>query len=190
MAEINNPKLQKVRVKGCLDYLRRDIVAPAFLALREEVFLATGSDFLDTCGDIFREKGFVKNHAGSVTRSPHKLGVAFDYNQGAVNLLLLRELDSGKVWWRTYLICQKQNGSQGTLVKSLKTENAGMVKNKYLLDFTETAQKHGFGRIHAKTNWQKIWTRREFWHYEHKEVYKAGYTALMNDLYGVGVWKV
>lgn len=190
MPEINNPKLQKVRVEGCLDYLRRDIVAPAFLAMREEVFLGTGLDFLDTCGDIFRVKSFVQNHAGSVTRSPHKLGVAFDYNQGAANLLLLRELDAGKIWWRTYLICKKQDGSQGTLVDSIKTENAGTVKNKHLFDFTACALKYGFGRIHAKSNWQTIWSRREFWHYEHKEVYKAGYNALMNDLYGVGGWTV
>jgi hypothetical protein len=190
MPEVNNPKLQKVRVKGCSDYLRRDVVAPAFLELREEVFLATGSDFLDTCGDIFRDKNFQKNNPGSVTRSPHKLGVAFDYNQGAPNLLLSRELDNGKVWWRTYLLCKKQDGSQGTLVKSLKTENAGTVKNKHLFDFTACAEKHGFGRIHAKSNWQKFWARREFWHYEHKGVYKAGYNALMNDLYGVGGWTV
>jgi hypothetical protein len=190
MPDINNPKLQKVRVKGCIDYLRRDVVAPAFLALREEVFLETGSDFLDTCGDIFRYKTFVQNHAGSVTRSPHKLGVAFDYNQGARNLLLLRELDGGKVWWRTYLICEKQDGSKGALIKSLKTENAGLVRNKYLFDFTACALKHGFGRIHAKSNWQRVWARREFWHYEHKGVYKAGYDALMNDLYGVGGWTV
>ncbi|MDT4966039.1 MAG: TolB protein [Acidobacteriota bacterium] len=189
MAEPNNPKLQKVRVKGCVDYLRRDIVAPAFLALREEVFLATGGDFLDTCGDIFRDKSFKQNNPGSVTRSPHKLGVAFDYNQGAANLLLKRELDAGKVWWRTYLICKQQDGSQGTKVALVKTDNAGTVKNKYLLDFTATAAKHGFGRIHAKAKWQTVWTRREFWHYEHKEVYKAGYNALMNDLYGVGGWK-
>jgi hypothetical protein len=190
MAEINNPKLQKVRVEGCLDYLRRDIVAPAFLALREEVFLGTGSDFLDTCGDMFRYKGFVQNHPGSVTRSPHKLGVAFDYNQGAKNLILVRESDAGKVWWRTYLICDKQDGKQGTLFKSLTTENAGTIKNKYLFDFTACALKYGFGRIHAKSNWQKIWSRREFWHYEHKDVYKAGYNALMNDLYGKGGWTV
>ncbi len=100
-----------------MPFLISDTVADAFDALRRDVVALAGFDFLAVLGDMMRPASFVKNNPGSVTRSLHKCGVAFDYNQGEKNLVLVAEPQNGRMYWRTYLKCVKHDGSQGEALR-------------------------------------------------------------------------
>jgi hypothetical protein len=161
--------------------------ADSYDALRAQALALTGNDFLAILGDCFRAASFVKNSPGSVTRSLHKCGVAFDYNQGETSLRLVREVINDRVFWRTYLRiadATKQVESPFVAQRDLPTtENAGAFKG-WALDFTALAESLGWLRIPAHADWKKNWTSREFWHYQYGALAARGYDALMKMLYG------
>ncbi len=161
--------------------------ADSYDALRAKVLLLTGIDFLAVLGDCFRDRGFKKNSPGSVTRSLHKCGVAFDYNQGEAALRLVRETINGRIYWLTYLRITdpaKQVESEFVALRNLPvTENAGAFKG-WALDFTGLALSMGWQRIPAHADWKKNWTSREFWHYQYTTLAAQGYDSLMTLLYG------
>jgi hypothetical protein len=185
-----NPKLafiENIKVGG--PFLLAEAVAPDFRLLRVEQTRLTGYDFLSVLGDMWRPKTFTKNNPGSVTRSLHKCAVAWDYNQGEKNLVLVREPAAARMYWRTYLRILKpelQKPSDFVAMRTVNSENAGK-RTEWLLDFTALALSHNFRRIGAQTNWQRFWQKREFWHYQHTFADKFGqdpYDALMKHLYG------
>jgi hypothetical protein len=177
--------VRDVNVTAPMPFLIKGKVADSFDALRQKVQEAVGYDFLATCGDIMRSKAMVKVKAGAATKSFHKCGVAFDYNQADTHLVLEFEEKDGKLYWRTFLKCASQDGSMG-IKKKIKTSR-GEAKPKYVeafvVDFTQMAEDHGFGRIPAHSDWQSNWNGREFWHYEHKETVANDWLPLMRMLY-------
>ena len=146
-----------------LPFLRKD-AAESFNALRAAVNKGAGFDFLARCGDMFRMSNAKALNLGTAFNSRHKKGEAFDYNQEDPRLLLVREYGSQGLKWRTYLRCQKQDGSLCTKRK-LHTDNAGFV-SAYVFDFTAAAEQFGWERIHAHAGWATEPTKKEFWHYE------------------------
>jgi hypothetical protein len=174
-------------VTGNYPYLRLE-AADSYDALRADTLRLSGVDFLKILGDCFRSKSFVKNSPGSVTTSLHKCGVAYDYNQGEPNLVLVRETaPQDRVWWRTYIRIKDvslQKPSEFVSKINVRTENAGQYTG-WALDFTALAERHGWERIRAHIGWEKKgnWTKREFWHFQYKKLADKGYTALMADLY-------
>lgn len=190
MPILPSPRLrvvQNIRT-GNYPYLLAGAVADSFDSLRAKTLELSGFDFLAILGDMFRSKTFVKNSPGSITRSLHKCGVAFDYNQGERALVLVQEPKAGRMYWRTYLrITDKalQKPSEFVARRTFKsTQNAGPVTD-WLLDFTALAKSQGWERIPAHTDWRLPgrWTSREFWHYQYKMMADLGYDALMNLLY-------
>jgi hypothetical protein len=185
-----SPKLRELKnIKSGNSACLIGEAADSFDQLRAETLQLTGIDFLAVLGDCFRPKSFTKNSPGSVTRSLHKCGVAIDYNQGEKNLVLVRETNNGRTYWRTYLRITdpaKQVESLFVQERNLPvTENAGAFKG-WALDFTALAQSMGWERIPAHKDWQQKghWTSREFWHYQYTKLASQGYDSLMKLLYG------
>ena len=146
-----------------LPFLRKD-AAESFNALRAVVIKKAGFDFLARCGDMFRMSNAKALNLGTAFHSRHKLGEAFDYNQEDPRVLLVREYGLKGLKWRTYLLCEKQDGSQCSK-RELHTDNAGLV-SAYVFDFTAAAEQFGWERIHAQPGWIIEPTKKEFWHYQ------------------------
>jgi len=136
-----------LEVDAPLPFLRKD-AAESFNALRAAVMKGAGFDFLARCGDMFRMSNAKALNLGTAFHSRHKLGEAFDYNQEDPRMLLVREYGLKGLRWRTYLLCQKQDGSLCTK-RGLDTDNAGFV-SAYVFDFTAAAEQFGWERIYAQ----------------------------------------
>ena len=158
----NEPFLQ-VHVDAPMPFLSRD-AAQSFNLLRKAVINGAGFDFLARIGDMLRAGDAKPTKLGAVFNSRHKKGEAFDYNQEDSRVLLVREYGEKGVQWRTYLLCQSQDGSLGTKAK-LYTDNVGWV-SAYVFDFTAMAEQYGWERIYAQPGWSEGPTKKEFWHYQ------------------------
>jgi hypothetical protein len=79
-------------------------------------------------------------------------------------VLLVREPRAGRTYWRTYLRCERQDGTMG-FKADLRTDNAGPV-SAYVFDFTAAAERLGWRRIPAKGGWGRAPSKKESWHYE------------------------
>ena len=169
--EAENP-FCRVGVKAPLPFLRCDAPAEQFQRLRQTVSAGAGFDFLATCGDLLRGKNARSSKPGVAQNSKHKTGQAFDYNQEDGNVLIVREPEGGRTYWRTYLLCAKQDGGCGAKL-DLETDNAGRV-SAYVFDFTAAAESLGWGRIPAQEGWERSPTKKEFWHYELREGAETG----------------
>ncbi|MCA1576683.1 MAG: hypothetical protein LC794_04885 [Acidobacteria bacterium] len=148
----------------------RSGAAESFHALRAAVIDVAGFDFLARCGDMLRVGNAKVLKLGTAFNSRHKKGEAFDYNQEDPRVLLVRESDSKGVRWRTYLLCERQNGTarrdaSKCAKAALHTDNAGFVSG-YVFDFTAAAEQFGWERIYAHAGWAKEPTKKEFWHYQ------------------------
>lgn len=148
-----------------LPYLRTGKPADMFTALRQKIIRVAGFDFLSIFGDMMRPKGHVATESGVSTNSRHKCGDAFDYNQGDPRLVVIKDPRNGITYFRTFLRCEKQDGTQGELM----SPNGG--SPKFYVDFTSIAEAFGWHRIRAHAGWQQVWKRREFWHYQMTEGY-------------------
>ncbi|HEV7701395.1 MAG TPA: peptidoglycan-binding domain-containing protein [Pyrinomonadaceae bacterium] len=142
----------------------RPSVAERYIQLRATVLEKTGVDFLAKCGDVFREAAFHSSKDGVAERSWHKTGRVFDYNQESKAIVIVSEPSGGQQFFRTYLKCGRQDGSQG--IKKTVHDYRGYNVSAYLFDFTAAAQVVGFHRIPAWSGWQTHYNRREFWHYQ------------------------
>lgn len=160
-----------VAVKAPMPFLQCDAPAVQFQALRQAVAAGAGFDFLATCGDLLRDKNAKSSKPGVAEDSKHKTGQAFDYNQEDGRLLVVREPAGDRIYWRTYLLCARQDGGCGARL-DLETENAGRV-SAYVFDFTAAAAGLGWERVPAQDGWERSPTKKEFWHYEIKDLAEA-----------------
>jgi hypothetical protein len=170
---------------GVLPFLRKGLPAQMFVALRNKVIREAGFDFLSRFGDIMRGRDFVTNKPGASNTSRHKCGDAFDYNQGETRLKLVKEPRDDRMYWRTYLLCAKQDGSQGERLvisdERLVPQSASATP-KFYYDFTSAAEALGWHRIRAQQGWQSVSTKKEFWHYQLTEGYT--FEEALDLLYG------
>lgn len=163
LGETENESFLPVPVDAPMPFLRRD-AAETFNQLRSAVINGAGFDFLARLGDMLRTTGAKAAKPGVAFYSRHKKGEAFDYNQEDSRVLLVREYGEKGLQWRTYLLCERQDGSLGTKA-TLHTDNAGVV-SAYVFDFTAEAERFGWERIYAQAGWGKDATKKEFWHYQ------------------------
>ena len=163
IVEAEHGSLSSVPVDAPLPYLRTDAVE-SFNALRKAVVVGAGFDFLAKCGDMLRAGNGRPAKIGTSFKSRHKSGEAFDYNQEDPHVVLVREYGQGRLHWRTYLLCEKQNGTLG-IKADLHTDNAGFV-SAYVFDFTAAAEQFGWERISAQPGWINEPLKKEFWHYQ------------------------
>lgn len=163
---MNDAILIQVDVKAPTPLMHRD-AAQGFNLLRSQVKEKAGLDFLARCGDIFRPANFTSSKDGVANRSWHKTGRVFDYDQESKSLIIISEPHGGKQFFRTFLICAKQDGSLGT--KQTLRDIRGFTKAAFVFDFTAAAEAVGFHRIPAWNGWQSHYNRREFWHYQYDQ---------------------
>ena len=163
LLEAENESFLEMQVDAPMPFLKRE-AAQSFKNLRRAVIEGAGFDFLAKVGDMLRVGRAKPTKVGAAFNSRHKKGEAFDYNQEDSRVLLVREYGNSGLQWRTYLLCERQDGSLGTKTR-LYTDNAGVV-SAYVFDFTATAAQFGWERIHAQHGWQKDATKKEFWHYQ------------------------
>ena len=140
--------------------------------LRRDVIATAGFDFLAKCGDMKRHEKAKFSKRGVANDSKHKSGLAFDYNQEDARVLIVREDAAGLTYWRTYLRCEKQDGTCGVKA-DMDTDNAGRV-SAYLFDFTAAAEGAGWERIPAQEGREDSWKKKEFWHYQLKSSFSQG----------------
>lgn len=169
--------LARVDTDAPLPYLRRGSPAWRFGELRRLVIAGAGFDFLAKCGDMLRHHAGRPSKPGAVYRSRHKTGEAFDYNQEDPRVLLVRDDRAGRTYWRTYLRCERQDGTLGVKA-DLRTDNAGRV-SAYVFDFTAAAEGLGWERIPAKYGWGRAPSKKEYWHYQMTEVRPFGRAATL-----------
>jgi len=160
-----------------LPFLRSGKPAETFTLLRAKIIKLAGFDFLSIFGDIMRPKNFQTNKPGASNNSRHKCGDAFDYNQGENRKVVIRDPRNGVTYFRTFLRCQKQDGTQGELM----APDGGTPR--FYIDFTSIAEAFGWHRIRAQKGWQTVSTKREFWHYQMTEGYtfEQGIELLYGD---------
>ena len=168
-----------------MPFLRKGVPAEMFAALRRKVIREAGFDFLSAFGDMMRGRGFTTTKQGASNRSRHKCGDAFDYNQADRRFVLVKEPRGGRMYWRTYLLCAKQDGSQG---ESLRIQNEQLLAPvqgsapRYYYDFTSAAEALGWQRIRAQVGYQTVYNKKEFWHYQNIEGYS--FDEALELLYG------
>jgi TolB protein len=180
-----------------------DRVDDSFNALQARVWEETGYDFLGTISEAFRHIAFANKV--SAYGSWHKAGRAFDtifeFNSGGESRLeVVREDVSGEVYWRLYLRCARQDGSQGEPIKvnpwdfsyqARAVENPGEggklkpIPNGYYVDFTALAWEYGWDRISAHDEEDFDWTWHfkavEYWHHEKRD--DLGWYETMLEVY-------
>lgn len=181
-----------------------DRVDDSFNALQARVLEETGYDFLGTISEAFRHIAFAND--ASAYGSWHKAGRAFDmlfefHNTAGEPLLeVVREDMSGETYWRLYLRCARQDGSQGEPLKVnpwdlsyrarvLESPEAGghlkPIPNGYYVDLTALAWEYGWDRISAHHEEDFHWTWHfkalEYWHHERRD--GLGWYEAMLEVY-------
>jgi TolB protein len=171
-------------------------VIESYRAWREEVHEKTGWDYLGQLSDVLRVPGYVSRKPyGYLTW--HKAGRAVDLRfelpdeEGRDQLLIVREDIGQRTYWRLFIRCQAQDGSQGRPLtqrpwvfwflldeeKEPEAYEAGgrptSIPSGYYEDFTAIARRHGWHRIPAfeeeDYDWRWDSLGREFWHYQNTD---------------------
>jgi hypothetical protein len=182
------PPTQKVvymNVACGMPFLRQGAPANAFRQLRKAVIEAAGFDFLATCADMMRGRDLRSEKVGVAYRSRHKCGDAFDYDQTQRALAVVVERHGLQTFFRTWLRCARQDGSQG--IKVRLNDVRGYALDGYYVDFTALADRFGWKRIPAWSGWGlkgSGYNKMEFWHYQLTE--GLTWAEAMAYLYGAG----
>lgn len=158
-----------------MPFLRQGKPAEMFTILRNKIIKDAGFDFLKHFGDVMRAKTFTTTAPGVSNTSRHMCGDAFDFDQTEKRLIVVQEPRGSHMYFRSYLRCIKQDGTQGELLSLQNTAP------NYYCDFTNIAEALGWHRIRAQSGWQQTWKKREFWHYQMTEGYS--YEEAMKLLY-------
>jgi TolB protein len=171
-------------------------VIESYRAWREEVHEKTGWDYLGQLSDVLRVPGYVSRKPyGYLTW--HKAGRAVDLRfelpneEGRDQLLIVRDDIGQRTYWRLFIRCRPQDGSQGRPLtqrpwvfwflldeeKEPEAYEAGgrptSIPSGYYEDFTAIARRHGWHRIPAfeeeDYDWRWDSLGREFWHYQNTD---------------------
>ena len=176
-----------------------DRVNDSFDAMRQRIQEETGHDFLSHLSDAWRAVSFYSE--GSQYTSWHKAGRAIDtlldylspdHRQRWLEIVL--EPGGGATYWRLYLKCELQDGSQGMPLKlrpwdarasarkNLQGGHRKPVPNGYYVDLTELMAQYGWLRISAHDSpgfhWHTNFVALEYWHFQ-KTDGLLWYTAML-----------
>jgi TolB protein len=165
-----------------------DRVDGSFAALREQVRQAAGWDFLARLDSVFWEDVASPSEPGQEYRNWHKAGRAFDifqdYNLAdPAQIELVPERIGPDLYWRLFVRCAVQDGSQGEPLRRYPWdfasrlgdeveayENGGRLKaaipSGYYVDFTEIAALYGWQRVPSDPSWRYNWPGILYWQYE------------------------
>jgi TolB protein len=165
-----------------------DAVDGSFNALRQQVLADSGHDFLSRLSEGIRPLDYYS--PASAYASWHKAGRAFDtvldfYDRWGPLMELAREDIGADTYWRVYVRCARQDGSQGrplTVSPWDHTHEGREVRGRgqggapeslpqgYYVDFTTLAQLFGWQRISAHDaydfHWHEAFKAMEYWHFQ------------------------
>jgi TolB protein len=164
-----------------------DRVDDSFAALRQRTIDETDRDFLAHLSDAWRAVSY--NDAGSSYTSWHKAGRALDTLMDYLSpdrrqrwLEVALEPAAGDVYWRLYLRCGQQDGSQGMPLKvrpwdltadarkNLRGGRFKPVPDGYYVDLTDLMAQYGWLRIaahdHPDFHWYTNFVALEYWHFQ------------------------
>lgn len=190
-----------------LPYLN-ERVADSFTAWRGEVAEKTGYDFLGLLSDVFRRYspprrtnyGYLSWH-----RAGRAVDLRFDLidENGENRLIRAREDIGQQIYWRLFIKCAVQDGTQGepmtvsewrfwwNVDRSLEPEiyeQGGeplLPPEGYFLDLTAIAHKHGWERIavydEEDYSWKFDTLGTEYWHYQRTD--DLTWYAAMQEIY-------
>ncbi len=167
-----------------------DRVDDSFHALRARVKEESGRDFLGQLSEAFRPIN-LHSEASDYT-SWHKAGRAIDslfdfYDEGERVLEVAREDIGGETYWRLFLRCAQQDGSQGEPLRTHLWDFSGLARRRYpqeggqlraiplgyYVDFTALAQEYGWERISATDrrdfSWKWHFKAVEYWHHQKRD---------------------
>lgn len=167
-----------------------DRVDQSFLALRDQVILQSGWDFLGEVDNMYAPLASLPL-PGLSAQSWNKAGRAFDfYARHALafepQLEIVRQEIGHQTYWRTYLRATVQDGSMGEPLRDLPWDfrarfgaepqyydQGGKWRDSipagYYLDFTALAADYGWTWIPAADNWRTFYPAIFFWHYENQQ---------------------
>jgi TolB protein len=170
--------------------LNVDMVAK-FDGFRQAILDACGRDFLAQLSDAWRP--LTAESETSSYSSWHKSGRAidllFDYrDENRLPLIeMVREDIGGRTYWRLYLKCRQQDGSQGTPMREHAWDFSGSARLAnpdlggrwesipvgYYVDITDLADTYGWDRISAidkpDYSWKWHFLAIEYWHFQQDE---------------------
>ncbi len=164
-----------------------DQVDDSFVAMRQRIIAETGRDFLAQLSDAWR--GMTFSSEWSDYSSWHKTGRAIDTLMDYLSpdrrkrwLEVMIEPGGGEVYWRLYLYCEKQDGSQGMPLKarpwdltydarkSLTGGRRKPIPAGYYVDLTDLMAQYGWQRIaahdHPDFHWHNNFVAVEHWHFQ------------------------
>jgi TolB protein len=167
-----------------------DRVDDSFRAMRQRIMDETGHDFLAQLSDAWRAVSF--DSGRSQYTSWHKAGRAIDTlldylspNRRERWLEIVLERGGGETYWRLYLRCRAQDGSQGMPLKvrpwdataaARRNGRGGQRKpmpNGYYVDLTDLMAQYGWLRIASHDrpgfHWYGNFMAMEYWHFQKTE---------------------
>jgi len=165
-----------------------EAVVADFQAWRAAVKAESGYDFLGRLSEARRALSF--DNESTDYASWHKAGRAVDLQldgqdeTGRPLLELVPEFLGGELFWRLYLRCDLQDGSQGEPMTVRPWEfnyaaeegsrwAARRVPAGYYLDLTDLARQYGWERISAWDSpgfsWRRNYRALEYWHFQRRD---------------------
>ncbi len=180
-------------------------VAPAFNQLRQSGREKSGYDLLRSLSDMWRAPEFANDTSDYF--SWHKAGRAIDllweyHAQSGVPLLeVVPELLGNETYWRLYLRCREQDGTQGQPLtfqtwdlsyraRAIRAPEAGghykdTIPYGYYIDLTALIRQTGWERISSidqpDFHWHWNFLALEYWHLQQRGG-QSWYTA-MQEVY-------
>ncbi|MBL7200442.1 MAG: PD40 domain-containing protein [Anaerolineae bacterium] len=167
-----------------------DRVDDSFRAMRQRIVAETGHDFLTHLSDAWRAVSF--DSSRSAYTSWHKAGRAIDTLMDYLSpdrrqrwLEVALEPGGGEIYWRLYLRCEAQDGSQGMPLRArpwdvtagaranLRGGRRKPVPNGYYVDLTDLMAQYGWLPIaahdHPDFHWHNNFVALEYWHFQKTE---------------------
>ena len=162
-----------------------------FDGLRQAILDACGHDFLAQLSDAWRP--LTAESETSSYSSWHKTGRAIDFlfdyrDENRLPIIeMVREDIGGRTYWRLYLKCEKQDGTQGAPMREHSWDFSGAARlanpdlggrwesipQGYYVDITDLADTYGWDRISAidkpDYSWKWHFLAIEYWHHQQDE---------------------
>lgn len=164
-----------------------DRVNDSFVALRQRVIDECGRDFFAQLSDAWRDISYDSGYSSYT--SWHKTGRAIDTLMDYLSpdhrerwLEVVLEPGGGEVYWRLYLRCKNQDGSQGRPLRTrpwdltadarqaLTGGRRKALPKGYYIDLTDLMAQYGWLRIAAHDSpdfhWHNNFYAVEHWHFQ------------------------
>jgi len=164
-----------------------DTIDESFLALRQHISNLSGWDFLSSLENAYLP--LTSTLGPGMVENWFYTGRAFSFNPAPINanwVVVIKEDIGTETYWRIFVKCRFQSGSQGIPLRDipwdfnarfsnrpLAYENGGALASSipkgYWIDFTRIAKDYGWSRSPALTSWQSAFSTAQYNVFIHKD---------------------